>query len=128
MNAEMFSIVAALALILSVVGIWNGVSLAVSRRRKEIALRMAVGARGADIRRLVLARAMASVALGLVLGLGLSIALSGWVRGLLFDIEPTDPATIIAATAMLTLSALTAAYLPARRAAATDPTSSLRAE
>ena len=89
---------------------------------------MAVGARGVDISRLILARAAASVTLGLVLGLGLSMALSDLVRGLLFDIEPTDPSTMVAGAAVLVISALTAAYLPARQGAATDPTRALRSE
>ncbi len=93
MNAEMFSVVAFLGLALSVVGIWSVVSLAVSRRRREIAVRMAVGAERIDISRLMLQRALASVTLGLVLGLALSYVRAGLVRGLLFGVEPTDPWT-----------------------------------
>ncbi len=128
MNAEMFSIVAFLGLALSVVGIWSVVSLAVSRRTREIAVRMAVGAERVDISRLILQRALASVTLGLVVGLALSYGVAGLVRGLLFGVEPTDPLTLAAGAGVLVLSALSAAYLPARRAATVDPMVSLRHE
>ena len=128
MNAEMFSAVAFLGLALSVVGIWSVVSLAVGRGKREIAVRMAVGARRVDISRLVLRRALGSVALGLGAGLALSYALAELVRGLLFGVEPTDPATLATGVGLLVLSTLAAAYLPARRAATTDPTVSLRQE
>ena len=128
MNAEMFSIVAFLGLALSVVGIWGVVSLAVGRRTREIAVRMAVGAERGDISRLVLSRALATVTLGLVLGLALSYLSAGLVRGLLLGVEPTDPSTLAAGAGVLVLSVLSAAYLPARRAATVDPTVSLRHE
>lgn len=128
MNAEMFSIVAFLGLTLSVVGIWSVVSLAVSRRTREIAVRMTVGAERADISRLILSRSLASVVLGLALGLTLAYGLAGLVRGLLFGVEPTDPSTLAAGAGVLIVSAVSAAYLPARRAAAVDPTLSLRHE
>ena len=70
MNAEMFSVLAVLGLALSAVGIWSVMSLAVSRRTREIGIRVALGALRGDIRRLVLARSMVSVGLGLALGLG----------------------------------------------------------
>ena len=128
MNAEMFSIVAIFGLALSVVGIWSVVSLAVSRRTREIAVRMAIGAERFDISRLVIQRALASVTLGLVVGLTLSYVLAGLARGLLFGVEPTDPWTLAAGAGVLVVSALSAAYLPARRAATVDPTVSLRQE
>ena len=79
MNAEMFSVVAGLGLALSVVGIFSVVSLAVGRRRREIAVRMAVGAERSDISRLVISRALVSVGLGLAMGLAMSYLLSGLV-------------------------------------------------
>ena len=126
MNAEMFSAVALLGLVLSVVGIWSVVSLAVGRRTREIAVRMAVGAERIDISRLILWRALSSVVLGLVVGLTLSYVLAGLVRSLLVGVEPTDPSTLFTGAGILVLSALSAAYLPARRAAKVDPTVSLR--
>ena len=128
MNAEMFSVVALLGLVLSVVGIWSVASLAVRRRTREIAVRMAVGAERGDISRLILQRTLASVMLGLGLGLTTSYVLAGLVRSLLFGVEATDPWTLAAGAGVLALSALSAAYLPARRATAVDPTVSLRHE
>ncbi len=128
MNAEMFSTVAFFGLALSVVGIWSVVSLAVGRRTREIAVRMAVGAERFDISRLFVSRALVPVTLGLALGLTLSYALAGLVRGLLFGVEPTDPGTLLAGAGVLVVSALSAAYLPARRAAAVDPAVFLRQE
>ena len=128
MNAEMFGVVAFLGLALSVAGIWSVMSLAVNRRRREIAVRMAVGAQRFDISRLILYKALASVTLGLALGLALSYLLAGWVRSLLFGVQPTDPLTLAAGAGVLVVSTLAAAYLPARRAATLEPTVSLRQE
>ncbi len=128
MNAEMFSIVAFLGLALSVVGIWSVVSLAVSRRKREIAVRVAIGAERVDISRLILKKAFTSVTLGLILGLTLSYLLAGLIQSLLFGVEATDPLTLAAGAGVLVLATLSAAYLPARRAATVDPTVALRQE
>ncbi len=128
MNAEMFSLLAFLALALSAVGIGSVVSLAVSRRTREIGIRKAVGAERGDIARMVVGRALVSVALGLGLGLAVARLLSGLMRGLLYGVEPTDPLTLAGGTMVLVLATLAAAYLPARRAAAVDPTTALRNE
>ncbi len=128
MNAEMFSLLAFLGLVLSAIGIFSVVSLAVSRRTREIGIRLAIGAERADIGRLVIGRALVSVGLGLALGLGVALALSGLVRSLLYGVEPTDPLTLGAGAGVLVLAALAAAWLPARRAAAVEPTTALRHE
>jgi putative ABC transport system permease protein len=128
MNAEMFSVLAFVGMGLSVVGIFSVVSLAVSRRTREIGLRMAMGAERGDIGRLIIGRAMVSVALGLVVGLAGSFAMSELVRGLLYGVEPTDPLTMAAGVGVLIVAALSAAYLPARRAATVDPMAALRHE
>ncbi len=126
MNAEMFSLLAVLGLTLSAIGIFSVVSLAVSRRTREIGIRVAIGAERGDIGRLILGRAFASVALGLVLGLGVALTLAELVRGLLYGVEPTDPLTLAGGAGVLVLAAFLAAYLPARRAAALEPTIALR--
>lgn len=126
MNAEMFSLVAVLALVLSAVGLWSVVNLSVSRRAREIAIRVAIGAERADIHRFVLSRGLASVAFGLAVGLAVSLALTELVRSLLYGVEPTDPFALAAGTALLLVAAMSAAYLPSRRAAAVDPAVSLR--
>jgi len=128
MNAEMFSALAFLGLTLAAVGIFSVVSLAVSRRTREIGIRAAIGAQRADIGRMVIARAMTPVLLGLAVGLAASFAVTGLVRSLLFGVEPNDPLTLVLGGCVLVLAALTAAYLPARRATAVDPVTALRHE
>jgi predicted permease len=128
MNAEMFSLLAFAGLALSAVGIFSVVNLTVSRRTREIGIRMAIGAEGGDISRLILGRALTSVTLGLVLGLGISYVLTGMVRSLLYGVEPTDPLTLAAGSAVLVLASLAAAYVPAHRASAVDPITTLRHE
>jgi predicted permease len=128
MNAEMFSALAFLGLALATVGIFSVVSLAVARQTREIGIRTAIGAQRVDIRRLVIARTMAPVALGLAVGLGVSFALSDLVRGLLFGVESNDPLTLAAGVGAMVLAALAAAYLPTRRALAVDPVTALRHE
>ena len=115
-----------LGLALSTVGIFSVVSLVVSRRTREIGIRMAIGAERGDIGRLIIGRALTSVALGLVAGLAISFTLTGLMRSLLYGVEPTDPITLVTGTVVLVVAALTAAYVPARRAATVDPMKALR--
>jgi len=127
MNAEMFSAVAAAGLALAGIGVFSVMSLAVGRRTGEIGVRMALGAHRTDIGRLVLRQAMTPVAIGITFGLLASFALTGLVRSLLTDVEPTDPLTLLTGSAVLLAAALAAAYLPARRATRIDPVDALRA-
>jgi putative ABC transport system permease protein len=128
MNAQMFSALALLGLILAVVGIFSVMSLAVTQRTREIGVRMAIGARRADIRGMVVRRVVAPVLLGLAAGLAISWALAGLVKSLLFGVAATDPLSIAAAAVIFLVVALLAALLPAQRAASVDPMRSLRVE
>lgn len=128
MNAELFSLLALLGLALAGVGIFSVVSLAVSRRTREIGVRMSVGAERGDIARLVIRRALTPVATGLALGLTASFAVTGLVRGLLYGVEPIDPLSLAGGSVVLVVSALVAAYLPAHRATRVDPATVLRGE
>ena len=128
MNAEMFSALAILGLGLATVGIFSVMSLAVSRRTREIGIRMAIGAQRRDINRMMLGRALIPVVLGLALGLVGALAATGLVQSLLYGVAPTDPVSMIAGVAVLVVAALLAAYLPARRATKVDPVSALRRE
>jgi putative ABC transport system permease protein len=128
MNAELFSLLAFVGLGLAAVGIFSVMSLAVSRRTREIGIRMSIGAGRGDIGRLVIGRALVPVTLGVGAGLVVSFGVSGLVRSLLYGVEPTDPLTILAGTAVLVAAALSAAYLPARRATMVDPVKALRRE
>jgi putative ABC transport system permease protein len=119
---------AGLALLLAALGIYGVVSYAVSQRTREIGVRMALGARAADVMRLVMGQAMRPVLAGLAFGLGLSIVAGRLVASQLFGVRPVDPLTLIAAPALLVAVALVASGVPARRATGVDPVRALRAE
>ncbi len=128
MNAELFSVVALLALALAAAGIFSVMSLAVAQRSREIGIRVAIGAQPRDIVRLVLTHTLGAVALGLALGLPATFAAARLVGALLQGVEPTDPVSVSGAVAVLVAAALGATYLPARRAVTVDPVTVLRKE
>lgn len=119
---------AALAFILASVGIYGVVSYSVAQRTREIGIRVALGARRSDVLGLVLKEALRLTALGVGLGLIGAFAATRVLRSLLFEVKPTDPATFIFLSLLLTLVALLASYIPARRATKVDPLVALRYE
>jgi len=119
---------AVVALVLAAVGIYGVMAYAVSRRTREIGLRMALGARAQDVVRLVLGQAMAVTLGGVAVGLAGALALRRLVASMLFGVGPGDPATLLVVAVLLALVALAAGYVPARRAARVDPSVALRAE
>lgn len=119
---------AAAALALAVVGLYGIVSYAVAGRRRDIGVRMALGAERADIRRLVFRIGMAPAGAGLAMGLLLVVAATRPVEAMLFSVGRFDAAALGAAAGLLLASALAACYLPARRAMRLDPVAALRAE
>jgi predicted permease len=121
-------IFAALALVLSVVGIFGVMSYTVSRRSHELAIRMALGANRAMVLRHILREGFGVTFIGVVLGLAAAIALSRIMADYVYGIKATDPLTYAAATLVLVLLALAACYVPARRAASVDPMKALRNE
>jgi ABC-type antimicrobial peptide transport system permease subunit len=98
------------------------------QRTRELGIRMALGARAEDVLRLVLRQGMAPVLAGLALGLGGAAVASRVLRGLLYGVASTDPATYLAVAAFLSAVALVASYLPARKASLADPVDALREE
>ncbi len=128
MNAEMFSALAVLGLILAGVGIFSVVSLSVGLRTREIGVRKAIGATRGDINQLVVRQALGPVVVGLVGGLGAAFGVSRLMRSLLFGVEPSDPVGLVAGTGVLLVTAAVAAYLPARRAASVDASRALKAD
>jgi len=119
---------AALALGLGAVGAYGVTSFAVSRRTRELGVRMALGARRAGVSAMVLREALRPVAVGIVVGCLGGAALAGALGALLFEVAPLDPLTFLAVPALLFAVSVAAVWIPARRAARVDPIVSLRAE
>ncbi len=117
-----------MALLLAGIGIYGVVSFSVSRRRREIGVRVAMGASPANVRRLVLRESAALALLGLGVGIPAALALTHLFSALLFGVAPDDPLTFAAVALLLLAVTLAAAYRPARRAARTDPMEALRSE
>jgi predicted permease len=117
---------ALLALTLAVVGLYGLVSYGAAQRVREIGIRIALGAEPGSLVRLVVARGVAISILGVVVGLGVAFALGRALQSLLFEVEPTDAATLAGAALLLVSTAVLGAWLPARRAGRVDPTRSLR--
>jgi putative ABC transport system permease protein len=121
-------LLAVAALVLANLGIYGVVSYAVASRTNEIGLRMALGARGADIVTMILGQAMVPVALGLLGGLIASLVAGRLLAGLLYGVTPTDAATFASVMSTLASVAALASLIPARRAIRIDPATALRDE
>jgi len=119
---------AAVAVLLAAVGLFGVIAYSVRQRRREIGIRLALGAPAASILRLVLVRGVGLIALGVVLGLAAAAMLTRVLRSQLYGVSATDPWTFAAIAALLAVLALLASWLPARRAMEVDPVQSLRAE
>ena len=127
-NMTLLSIFAALALVLAAIGIYGVIAYSVTQRTHEIGVRMALGAKRRDVLRLVLNQGIVLAGLGIAFGIAGSLALTRLLEGYLYRIKPTDPLTLTAACAVLAIAAVSASYLPARRAASIDPIRALRSE
>ena len=125
-NMLLLAVFAGLALLLSAVGIYSVLSYNVRRRTREIGIRMALGADGQNVVRLVVLDGMRPALIGLAIGLAASLALGRALESLVFGIRATDPLTFAVVTALLALVALTACALPAWRASRVEPTAALQ--
>ena len=126
--ATLLGACAALALLLAAIGLYGVVAYAVSQRTREIGIRMALGAGRSAVVRMVLGGSMKLVALGLVIGLALSLAAGRAVESFLGDVSSADPVALVAGPVVMIACALVASWLPARRAARIDPMLALREE
>jgi putative ABC transport system permease protein len=125
-NMTMMGIFAALALLLSAIGIFGVIAYMVSRRSLEIGIRMALGAQRRDVLRIVLGHGMILAIAGIAIGLVGALAATRALRSMLFEISPSDPWTLAAAAILFTAVAVAACYIPARRAIQIDPMTTLR--
>ena len=127
-SSVMLAIFAVVALLLASVGIYGVMAFAVTQRTQEIGIRMALGARAADVLKLVVKHGMKLALLGTVLGLAGSWAVTRFIDKLLVGVQPTDLLTFSVVSAVLLAAAFIACYLPARRATKVDPLEALRYE
>ena len=128
LGAVLFGVFGVIALLLAVVGVYGVKSYAVARRTREIGIRMALGAHPRDVFSLIMKQGALQTAFALGIGLLLSLAAGRLLMQILYQVSPTDPAALLASSAMLSAAALLACYLPARRATKVSPMTALRTE
>jgi predicted permease len=128
MIAKLSGFFGALALLLACIGLYGLLSYEVSRRTREIGIRVALGAQQGHVLRLVVGQGIMLTMVGLAVGIGVALGVTRYLNSMLFDVHANDPATTIAVGALLGLVALVACYVPARRAMRVDPMVALRYE
>jgi predicted lysophospholipase L1 biosynthesis ABC-type transport system permease subunit len=124
----MLGIAGAMALALGIIGIYGVMSYTVSQRKREIGIRLALGAQGGAVLQMILRQGTKLALVGVVVGLGASFALTRLMTNLLFGVTAHDPLTFVAVAVLLILVVLVACYVPARRATLIDPSVALRYE
>jgi ABC-type antimicrobial peptide transport system permease subunit len=128
MGAWLLGIFSGLALVLAAVGLYGVLAYTVYQRTREIGLRMALGADGGRIRRMLLRQVALMTGLGGAIGTAAALGLGRAARAMLFELDGHDPAVFVAAVALLGLVALGAGFIPAQRASRVDPMHALRYE
>lgn len=127
-TAALTTLFAALAFLLATVGLYGVISFAVARRRKEIGIRVALGARPGDVIGLVLKESMMPVGVGLAAGLVMALALNQSLKSLFYEVAPADPMILTGVALSILIATLAASYIPTRRALSVDPATTLHAE
>jgi ABC-type antimicrobial peptide transport system permease subunit len=128
LGATMFVAFGGLALLVALVGLYGAISYNVAQRMHELGVRVALGARTADVARLVIAQGLRFALAGVAIGLGGAWLSARWVQPLLFRLSATDPVSYAAVAAAMIAAALAASAIPALRAARADPNVALRSE
>jgi putative ABC transport system permease protein len=124
----MLGLAAAMALVVGIIGIYGVIAYVVAQRSREIGIRLALGAVPSGIMRMFVRQGLSLTAVGAVVGLVTTLALTQWMSSLLFGVERLDPPTYAAVLGVLGMAAALASYIPARKAAAVDPVETLTAE
>jgi putative ABC transport system permease protein len=124
----MLAIAGGMALLLGTIGIYGVISYAVTQRRHEIGIRMALGARPGALQRMIVCHGLILTSVGVAIGAGAAVGLSRLLKSLLFEVSPIDPVTYAAVAVVLLTSAVLASYVPALRAATVDPLDALRGD
>ena len=127
-RASLVGLFGAMALLLAAAGIFGVISYSVSRRTHEIGIRMALGASGGNVMRMILGESARVILIGLALGVAAALGLTRLLANLLFAVRPSDPLTFVGVGAVLVFVAIAAAYIPTRRAMRVDPLVALREE
>jgi putative ABC transport system permease protein len=127
-NGLLLGVFAAVALLLTAIGLYGVMVFSVSQRTQEIGLRLALGARSGEVFKLIVGQGMKLVLLGLVVGVAGALVFSRVIKQLLFGVGPADPLTFVAISLLLLIVALIACYVPARSASKVDPLVALRHE
>jgi ABC-type antimicrobial peptide transport system permease subunit len=127
-GARLLGALGAVALLIASIGIYGLIAYSVSTRRREIGIRMAIGARPAEVRRMVLREGTRLTAVALAVGIAGAFGITRFLASVLIDVRPDDPLSFAAAFVLLAGAALFACWLPARRAARVNPVEALRHE
>jgi putative ABC transport system permease protein len=122
----MLAVAGGMALFLGIVGLYGVIAYSVSQRRREIGIRMALGAGKSAVLQMVISQGIKLALIGVAIGLAGALGLTRFLSGLLFGVEPGDPLTLVTVSALLIAVAFLASYIPARQAARVDPLVALR--